>query len=175
MHSKRTVAVASSVLAAIAAVAWLGMANNQPTTRDGASPEPLLIDDPSTAHSAAVRPMLDFFPARRVEPPAPALSVEQWNDLKSRLAAVFPSCTTDDLFKLDYYCPADFDRDNRVDQGDLAFFVDVWSRGDGLTGHLADLNGDSHLDQQDINAYFEAYFSNDCDPVQKQTLRSQIC
>lgn len=114
-------------------------------------------------------------PPRHVSPPTPAISTEEWTDRINRLADVFPRTAKNDLFKLEHYCRADFDRDDEVTPADITAFMDVWTRGDDLTGYLADFNSDGALDQQDIDTFFDAYFNNTCDPGEYQNARSYIC
>jgi hypothetical protein len=125
--------------------------------------------------TAAARGAPKAIPARPVTRPGPAISVDAWNERINRLSAVFPRTERGDLSKLDLFCLADFDRDDQVTAQDLTAFMDTWTRGDDVTGYLADLNHDGVLDQQDVDVYFDAYFKNDCDTKETANVRSYSC
>ncbi|MFT3685583.1 MAG: hypothetical protein QM783_11750 [Phycisphaerales bacterium] len=128
--------------------------------------------EPSTPKPRVEAPAI---PPRPVARPDPAPTQAAWVERLDRLAAIFPKVARGDLFKLDSFCPADFDRDDEVTPADITAFMDIWTRGDDLTGYLADMNHDGVLDQQDVNEFFDAYFKNDCDPKELSDVRLYSC
>lgn len=100
---------------------------------------------------------------------------EQYASFRADVSAALPHVGLEDLSKLDYYCPADVNRDNRVDSADMAFFVQSWSQGSPALQHLADVNGDGVLDRRDYDMFIDSFFGGDCSPHERQDYRSVIC
>lgn len=180
MKNRRAALACLLVLPAVVGVAAAWRGERGPVKGDGAArgdgvAKPVLVAERASApEGPALRSTAGVESVRPVGPPPP-VTVDQLDGRVAELAAVFPRVGRDDLLKLEYYCPADADRDDAVTSADVAAFVALWMRGDGLTGHLADLTGDRQLDRGDLEAFLDAYFSGSCDPQTQRDHRAVIC
>lgn len=80
------------------------------------------------------------------------------------ILAALPHIDPNDSYKLWSFCPADSNRDGRIDPADLAFFMSAWTQGDTSVGRLSDVNRDGVLDDRDHQTFIDAYFNGDCSP-----------
>lgn len=93
------------------------------------------------------------------------------NDILDRL----PHLAGVDRWRLNYFCAADVNRDDRVDTEDVALFLEVWETPRGSLPLLLDLNRDGFVDREDADVFFRAIDTNDCDPLQARDHRLEIC
>jgi hypothetical protein len=127
------------------------------------------------AGSEPVQPLSAAVP--KANSAKPIVRPERRNDPASRRRAFQQQAT----FSIDrgryrsrQYCPADFNRDDVVDQADLAAYVECWQTGDEMSVRRADMNHDEVADGADMTEFLSAYFNNDCDPQRQRERRTAI-
>ncbi|HZW07815.1 MAG TPA: hypothetical protein VFF65_11895 [Phycisphaerales bacterium] len=106
---------------------------------------------------------------------APLATVDERARFDREVLAALPHLAEEGAWKVWHYCPADANRDDRIDAADIAFFLDAWSRGDSFIGRLGDANRDAKLDERDYPAFMDAYFGGDCSPEETREHRLRVC
>lgn len=136
--------------------------NPAPLTAAAPDPEVLLACAPGAAHPApaAVNAVPEL--ARPLDPTAAILLPRRDKPIESWRA-------------LNYFCRADFNRDDAVDDQDTRDFLDAWASREGPYAPFLDVNHDGWLNADDVDAFFDAYSANDCDPAAIAEYRLLIC
>jgi len=73
------------------------------------------------------------------------------------------------------YCPADFNKDDRIDAGDLELFLAVYSAREGPMVDWLDLTSDGTIDGDDVDCFMAAFNSGGCDPMSLTLTRVIAC
>jgi|GEM_PF-6795931 len=73
-----------------------------------------------------------------------------------------------------YFCPADFNRDDAIDESDTIDFLDAFSTRGGPFAEFLDINGDGRVDSLDIDAFLH-FKEQDCDPRHELLTRTVKC
>lgn len=73
-----------------------------------------------------------------------------------------------------YFCPADFNRDDLIDDKDITDYLEASATMSGPLAEFLDINHDGLIDASDLQALIDAT-SADCDPAQTAINRSIIC
>lgn len=139
---------------------------------------------PSDSTPGVVEPRrIDALPValRSEARPAPASLIREgvgWEQTILDLRPIFealPHLPESDWHKLGYYCRADFDKNDRIGEEDLALFLAAWSDADHALASWTDVNGDGVLDSTDVYEFLEMYSSGECDTEARRALREIIC
>jgi hypothetical protein len=113
--------------------------------------------------------------ARRPVRPMPLTTCEQfWLDVQP-IFDMLPHMEKWDIHKLPYFCPADFNKDDRVDEQDLALFAQTWNDQDSPLFNWCDLNGDGFVDAADAVEFMHRFDHGRRDGEQLKEARSTIC
>ncbi|GJQ31084.1 MAG: hypothetical protein HBSAPP03_29680 [Phycisphaerae bacterium] len=86
-----------------------------------------------------------------------------------------PGAVGIDPWRLKYFCPADFNRDNVIDQGDVALYLAVFAAREGPMVDWLDLTGDGVIDDADLDSFMRQYQDGGCDPEQAAEYMFIIC
>lgn len=73
-----------------------------------------------------------------------------------------------------YFCPADFNRDDVIDDTDTAAFLDAFASRTGPFAEFLDVNRDGAIDAADLEAFVHAT-ETPCDPVKTAENRLISC
>lgn len=73
-----------------------------------------------------------------------------------------------------YFCPGDFNRDDKVDRADTEEFMNAMATRTGPFAEFLDINHDGNVDGDDIDAFVKAMESS-CDPEQTAYNRRISC
>lgn len=73
-----------------------------------------------------------------------------------------------------YFCCADFNRDDLIDDRDLADFLANWTVREGPLAPYLDINRDAWLTEDDVMLFF-ASFDEDCNPDAQASTRLIVC
>lgn len=73
------------------------------------------------------------------------------------------------------YCPADFNKDDRIDAGDIELFLAVYSAREGPMVDWLDLTADGAIDGADVECFMTAFNSGGCDPMSLTLTRVIAC
>lgn len=85
-----------------------------------------------------------------------------------------PGAVGVETWRLRYYCPGDFNKDNRVDVDDLSLYAAVYSVREGPMVDWLDVNRDGEITVDDLTEIIEAVQGGGCDPEQAN-YRVLIC
>jgi hypothetical protein len=156
-------------LVAIAALCILGARRSSspadPSPADHDSP----ADAPFTANSHAHRapdPQSGPAVAATIHHPISALDPSLITDL--------PESLRDQPWRAPFYCPADFNKDDRVDDQDIELFFAVLAAQDGPMAPWLDMDGDAAVTGEDVAWFLSAVATGECDPAARARLREQV-
>lgn len=77
-------------------------------------------------------------------------------------------------WRMRYFCPADFNRDDQIDEEDARAFVNEWMDRSGELAPYLDIDMDGLLTERDLDLFFSA-FNGTCDPSEQAHMRAIIC
>lgn len=98
---------------------------------------------------------------------------EQWRRFQP-ISDLLPHFPPEDIYKLRYYCLADFDKNDEINADDLLMFLDAFADPSHPLSDWTDINADGMIDQQDLIEFIRA-FESPCDPSERRQARSEIC
>jgi hypothetical protein len=158
-----------------------GSTSPAPEAHTGASDaprgEPALVE--AVACRVPVGPSHHSVPAARgprpVRPEPPPADAQEMLARAGPIFDALPHLQRDDIFRLAYFCPADFNKDNQIDELDLQMFVQVWGDDASPLFNWCDLNADGVIDEADTAEFIRLYQSGDCDPRRARDYRLEIC
>ncbi len=78
-------------------------------------------------------------------------------------------------WRLRYYCPADFNKDNHLDSSDATLFLAVYAVREGPMVPWLDINQDGDVNEADLTAFFQSLQDGGCDPMHQAEVRGLIC
>lgn len=85
------------------------------------------------------------------------------------------SIQRDGEWRAKYYCPADFNKDDRIDAEDLALYLAVFSAQDGPMASWLDIDADGGVTPSDLEEFINVLERQDCDPAKNAEYRLSIC
>lgn len=85
------------------------------------------------------------------------------------------SIQRDGEWRAKYYCPADFNKDDRIDSEDLALFMAVFAAQDGPMALWLDIDADGSITPSDLEEFINVFERQDCDPAKNAEYRLSIC
>lgn len=113
---------------------------------------------------------------------APALPDSQGQEDRSpfyhlapEIVALLPHLANERPARLNYYCPADFNKDNVVDETDLVLFEQAWEDPAHPLHGWTDFDDSGVTDAFDFNEFLDAFARGDCDPQSRADYRQQVC
>lgn len=114
-------------------------------------------------------------PRVRHTKPLPLVTCEEYWVLVQPIFDTLPHLDRADIHKLDYFCPGDFNKDDRVDDQDLALFGATWSDESSPLFNWCDLNADGIVDETDAVEFLREFREGprNCEELKEQ--RSIIC
>lgn len=140
-------------------------AGSQVLTHDDAAPTPMLLSCSEIGHTR---------PGRRVSTRWETMSVEDKLAASEPIYEMLPHLDRGDLYKLDAFCPGDFNKDDAVDQRDLELFVTTWGDEASPIFAWADVNGDDIVDDADLTE-FVRLMNEACEAQERQQYRLLVC
>ncbi len=107
--------------------------------------------------------------------PLPLVTCEEYWLLVQPIFDTLPHLDKADIHKLRYFCPADFNKDDQIDDQDLALFGTTWSDESSPLFNWCDLNADGIVDQTDAIEFLREFREGprNCEELKEQ--RSIIC
>ncbi len=162
---ERTLALLTALAAAIALVS--------PALVGRTGPDP--VDEQHRAPVARGARPAPHFPSGYVAPGAPAVEPAPSPVLAGSVVLPTRAAPLERWRALNYFCRADFNRDDVIDERDLGEFLDAWSARAGPFAEFLDINRDGWLDSRDADAFFEAFVADDCDPGAIAEYRATVC
>lgn len=78
-------------------------------------------------------------------------------------------------WRRNYYCTADFNKDDVIDRNDLVLFLQTYQSRSGPAADWLDFNHDGVINELDTIEFLNAFMRADCDPAERRTYRSVIC
>lgn len=143
------------------------------------APGPLAASARVPATPASLAPaLLGAFPppgARRPVRPLPLVTCEEFWRQVQPVFDLLPHMSKDDIHKLDYFCPADFNKDDQVDPHDLLLFARTWNDPESPLFNWCDLNADGFVDPLDAVEFIRRFHEGRRDGGHMKELRSTIC
>jgi hypothetical protein len=113
--------------------------------------------------------------ARRPVKPAALVTCEQfWIEVQP-IFDMLPHMEKSDIHKLGYFCPADFNKDDRVDESDLLLFAQTWTDEASPLFNWCDVNADGFVDAADAVEFMSQFNDGPRDGERIKELRSMIC
>jgi hypothetical protein len=88
---------------------------------------------------------------------------------------MLPDSVRQQPWRAAFYCPADFNKDDRVDEEDARLFFAVYAERSGPMAGWLDLDGDGAVTGEDVAAFLAAYVEGDCDVSARARLREELC
>lgn len=78
-------------------------------------------------------------------------------------------------WRRNYYCTADFNKDDVIDRSDLVLFLHTYQTRSGPAADWLDFNHDGVINELDTIEFLSAFLRGDCDPAERRTYRAVIC
>jgi hypothetical protein len=200
MNNRRTLKRGTFLLLLIAGAAAVGVSTARVSNRAGPSATQG-ADSPASARAATDASNADAAmespadaPALAASAPQPAapqpgfiltcdrhvqetqtLSQEAQNDRERAVVEVLPNLAGFEYWKQRYYCPGDFDKNNQIDDADIALFIEAWSDSRHALFHWTDINADGVSDDTDLADFLRLMHESPCDPAEQAEYMLQIC
>lgn len=134
---------------------------------------------PDARMAASVPPLLACSaPALPARPVPPGRIFSEHSEFWAAQQPIFdalPHLAKDDILKLEYFCPADFNKDDAVDEADTIAFMQAWSDQSSPLFGWCDLNKDGFVDESDAHEFMRRFRESDCDPLPLTEYRPIIC
>lgn len=150
-----------------------------PAAEPHASPVTAASDTTATLLACSVASPSAPTPAQLPARPVPQARV--YSELSEFWAAqqpifdALPHLAKDDIHKLDYFCPADFNKDDTVDEADALAFMQAWADQSSPLFSWCDMNKDGFVDESDAQEFMRRLRESDCDPLPLTEYRPIIC
>lgn len=178
---RRRILACTCGMAAVGAVAfWPGL--SAPSNPTPSTPDPLVTQrDASPALIPVGCSVTTQTPAAPTEPRrTPARTPIDWTSPAflrefDAIMAALPHLARNDITKLDYFCPADFNKDDTVDASDVEAFMQAFHDPQSPLTAWTDINKDGLIDDADLQLFLDAYAQGACDTVERKSLRDIIC
>lgn len=144
-----------------------------------ASPATAASDTTAALLACSVAPPSVPAPAQLPARPVPQARI--YSELSEFWAAqqpifdALPHLAKDDIYKLDYFCPADFNKDDSVDEADALAFMQAWADQSSPLFGWCDMNKDGFVDESDAHEFMRRLRESDCDPLPLTEYRPIIC
>lgn len=114
-------------------------------------------------------------PARPVPPSRIYAELDEFWAAQQPILDALPHLAKDDIHKLHYFCPADFNKDDAVDESDALAFMQAWADQSSPLFGWCDLNQDGFVDESDAHEFLRRFRESDCDPARFAEYRGEIC
>ncbi|MCE7973132.1 MAG: hypothetical protein DYG92_02230 [Leptolyngbya sp. PLA1] len=148
-------------------------------TPDLAAATPSTPDASDARLSAPASPLLACstaaLPARPVPPGRIFSEPGEFWAAQQPIFDALPHLAKDDITKLEYFCPADFNKDDSVDDADALAFMQAWADESSPLFGWCDLNKDGFVDESDAHEFMRRFRESDCDPLPLTEYRPIIC
>ncbi|MGH7133172.1 MAG: hypothetical protein ACREJO_14660 [Phycisphaerales bacterium] len=136
-----------------------------------------------TARSAeaSVSPTAEPAPQPDPAPVAPRSALESLTDLVSFSPAQSTVPEVDGRYlqiepwRRNYYCVADFNKDDVIDRNDLILFLHTYQTRSGPAAEWLDFNHDGVINELDTIEFLNSFLRNDCDPAERAKMRWTAC
>lgn len=110
----------------------------------------------------------EFSALLAANPPADSAAAQSLPEVSAEALRMEP-------WRRQYYCHADFNKDDAIDRADLLLYIHTLQTRTGPAAEWLDINNDGVIDQRDTIEFLNAFFRGDCNPQERRTLRSCIC
>lgn len=130
--------------------------------------DPVVLACTAFAHAPAGR-------AARPRHPEETLTCETFWPAMQPIFDLLPHMDKNDIHKLGYFCPGDFNKDDVVDDADVALFVATFHDETSPIFNWCDVNTDGVIDDADTAEFLRLFTEGGCDPEAWKIARSQIC
>lgn len=180
--STRSLTITAGLALAAAALCWAAWdADDEPSPGATAAAPAAAPSEPAPAITAASflpdapAPQRHRLPPRPVKPVVLGPSVEENMRLVQPILDALPNLSRNDVYKLGYFCPADFNKDDRIDEQDFTLFAQTWADENSPLFNWCDMNKDGVVDESDAIEFLHEYREGSCNCEELRDLRSTIC
>lgn len=146
-----------------------------PAAEPIAAPVNTAPDTTATLLACSASPSPAQLPARPVPPGRVYSELSEFWAAQQPIFDALPHLAKDDIHKLEYFCPADFNKDDSVDEADALAFMQAWADQSSPLFGWCDMNKDGFVDESDAQEFMRRLRESDCDPAKCAEYRPIIC